>query len=77
MSKCGRCNGRGWYMGAVSQTARKKVRCSVCLGLGSYETNPAFKTKPPSHDVAVLHSSVSMDDAIALLPEGESDDGED
>lgn len=58
-------------MGAVSKTEKKKVRCRVCLGLGSYETNPKYKRPEMHYHMAVLHSSVKIEDAIAMLPEGE------
>lgn len=51
-----------------------EVSCPVCLGLGDYETNDAYRPPfDPKHFV-VLHSSLDVEDAIALLPEGKLND---
>ena len=64
MPECRRCLGKG--------TVPSGAQCSVCLGLGSFETNPKYKRPdgPPDGFTAV-HSNIPIEDVIALLPEGE------
>lgn len=71
MSQCGRCSGTGEVKQFYLDGTHGMFRCIVCLGLGSYETNPKYERPPMDYHLAVMHSNLKIEDAIALLPEGE------
>lgn len=67
---CGRCNGKGTYKTPLGTRAT----CSVCLGLGEYETNDKYKRPDVEEGFTAIHSDIPIEDVIALLPTKETPD---
>lgn len=63
------------YKDIVWAGPARYIECPVCLGLGSFETNPAFKRPPLTHHFTVLHSEMKLEDVLDLLPIKEETDG--
>jgi len=79
MPRCKRCNGKGVVI--PHGVAALEAQCPLCFGLKSYETAKDHlpkKFEPRSGDgVFAVHSSLKLEDVIALLPEGENLDDKD
>jgi hypothetical protein len=71
---CRRCVGRGSITVPLSLAGDMgKVGCPVCLGLGEYETNDAYRRPDVDEGYFAVHSNITLEEAIALLPQKEEE----